>query len=50
MRLFSRQLAGPLGGDVEPEFAAGAARLAANYEIKYLKAGGRIYQLAVRRR
>ncbi len=34
----------------DPEFGVEAARLATNYEIKYLKEGRRIYQLAVKRR
>jgi len=34
----------------DPEFGVEAARIATNYEIKYLEEGRRIYQLAVRRR
>lgn len=34
----------------DPEFGVEAARIATNYEIKYLKEGRRIYQLAVKRR
>ena len=34
----------------DPEFGVEAARLATNYEIKYLKEGRQIYQLAVKRR
>jgi tRNA (guanine-N7-)-methyltransferase len=34
----------------DPEFGVEAARIATNYEIKYLKEGRRIYQLAIRRR
>jgi tRNA (guanine-N7-)-methyltransferase len=34
----------------DPEFGVEAARIATNYEIKYLKEGRRMYQLAVRRR
>ncbi len=34
----------------DPEFGVEAARLATNYEIKYLREGRRMHQLAVRRR
>ena len=34
----------------DPEFGVEAARIATNYEIKYLKEGRRIYQLAAKRR
>jgi tRNA (guanine-N7-)-methyltransferase len=34
----------------DPEFGVEAARVATNYEIKYLKEGRRIYQIAVKRR
>lgn len=34
----------------DPEFGVEAARVATNYEIKYLKEGRKIYQIAVRRR
>jgi tRNA (guanine-N7-)-methyltransferase len=34
----------------DPEFGVEAARVATNFEIKYLREGRRIYQLAVRRR
>jgi tRNA (guanine-N7-)-methyltransferase len=34
----------------DPEFGVEAARVATNFEIKYLKEGRRIYQLAVKRR
>ncbi len=34
----------------DPDFGVEAARVATNYEIKYLKEGRQIYQLAVKRR
>ena len=34
----------------DPDFGVEAARVATNYEIKYLKEGRRIYQMAVKRR
>lgn len=34
----------------DPEFGVEAARVATNFEIKYLKEGRRMYQLAVKRR
>ncbi len=34
----------------DPEFGVEAARVATNFEIKYLKEGRRLYQLAVKRR
>ncbi len=34
----------------DPEFGVEAARLGTNFEIKYLKEGRRIYQMAVKRR
>jgi tRNA (guanine-N7-)-methyltransferase len=34
----------------DPEFGVEAARVATNFEIKYLREGRRLYQLAVKRR
>jgi tRNA (guanine-N7-)-methyltransferase len=34
----------------DPEFSVEASRLATNYEVKYLKEGRKIYQLAVRKK
>ncbi len=34
----------------DPEFGVEAARVATNFEIKYLKEGRRMYQIAVKRR
>ncbi|MEW6249791.1 MAG: tRNA (guanosine(46)-N7)-methyltransferase TrmB [Planctomycetota bacterium] len=34
----------------DPDFGVEAARVATNYEIKYMKEGRRIYQIAVKRR
>jgi tRNA (guanine-N7-)-methyltransferase len=34
----------------DPEFGVEAARVATNYEIKYLREGRRLYQIAVKRR
>lgn len=34
----------------DPDFGVEAARVATNFEIKYLRAGRRLYQIAVRRR